>query len=173
METLYQLTEQMSALESLLEDNGGELTPDIEALWQETGESLTRKVDNYNALIIKLKNYSSNLDAEIKRLQGLKKTADNSLKNVKEHIKSVMEQFGIDKLEGAYCKISLASSTSTEVDEETVLAPYLSRIAKLNLPEWITADLKVSKTALKDAFKDKDVTPAGVSFVKNKSLRIK
>ena len=173
METLYQLTEQMSALESLLEDNGGELTPDIEALWQETGESLTKKVDNYNALIIKLKNYSSNLDAEIKRLQGLKKTADNSLKNVKEHIKSVMEQFGIDKLEGAYCKISLASSTSTEVDEETVLAPYLSRIAKLNLPEWITADLKVSKTALKDAFKDKDVTPAGVSFVKNKSLRIK
>lgn len=173
METLYQLTEQMSALESLLEDNGGELTPDIEALWQETGESLTRKVDNYNALIIKLKNYSSNLDSEIKRLQGLKKTADNSLKNVKEHIKSVMEQFGIDKLEGAYCKISLASSTSTEVDEETVLAPYLSRIAKLNLPEWITADLKVSKTALKDAFKDKDVTPAGVSFVKNKSLRIK
>jgi len=173
METLYQLTEQMSALESLLEDNGGELTPDIEALWQETGESLTRKVDNYNALIIKLKNYSSNLDAEIKRLQGLKKTADNSLKNVKEHIKSVMEQFGIDKLEGAYCKISLASSTSTEVDEETVLAPYLSRIANLNLPEWITADLKVSKTALKDAFKDKDVTPAGVSFVKNKSLRIK
>lgn len=163
----------MSALESLLEDNGGELTPDIEALWQETGESLTRKVDNYNALIIKLKNYSSNLDAEIKRLQGLKKTADNSLKNVKEHIKSVMEQFGIDKLEGAYCKISLASSTSTEVDEETVLAPYLSRIANLNLPEWITADLKVSKTALKDAFKDKDVTPAGVSFVKNKSLRIK
>lgn len=163
----------MSALESLLEDNGGELTPDIEALWQETGESLTKKVDNYNALIIKLKNYSSNLDAEIKRLQGLKKTADNSLKNVKEHIKSVMEQFGIDKLEGAYCKISLASSTSTEVDEETVLAPYLSRIANLNLPEWITADLKVSKTALKDAFKDKDVTPAGVSFVKNKSLRIK
>lgn len=163
----------MSALESLLEDNGGELTPDIEALWQETGESLTKKVDNYNALIIKLKNYSSNLDAEIKRLQGLKKTADNSLKNIKEHIKSVMEQFGIDKLEGAYCKISLASSTSTEVDEETVLAPYLSRIANLNLPEWITADLKVSKTALKDAFKDKDVTPAGVSFVKNKSLRIK
>lgn len=173
METLYQLTEQMSALESLLEDNGGELTPDIEALWQETGESLTKKVDNYNALIIKLKNYSSNLDAEIKRLQGLKKTADNSLKNIKEHIKSVMEQFGIDKLEGAYCKISLASSTSTEVDEETVLAPYLSRIERLMLPEWITADLKVSKTALKDAFKDKDVTPAGVSFVKNKSLRIK
>lgn len=173
METLYQLTEQMSALESLLEDNGGELTPDIEALWQETGESLTKKVDNYNALIIKLKNYSSNLDAEIKRLQGLKKTADNSLKNVKEHIKSVMEQFGIDKLEGAYCKISLASSTSTEVDEETVLAPYISRIERLMLPEWITADLKVSKTALKDAFKDKDVTPAGVSFVKNKSLRIK
>ena len=69
--------------------------------------------------------------------------------------------------------MTLTTSTATEVDEETVLAPYRSRLAKLDLPDWITADLKVSKTALKDAFKDKDVTPAGVSFVENQSLRIR
>ena len=76
-------------------------------------------------------------------------------------------------MEGAYCKMSLSSSTATEVDEEIALAPYKSRLDRLMLPAWITAELKVSKTALKDAFKDQEVTPAGVRFVKNTSLRIK
>lgn len=173
MDTLYNLTAQMASIEDMLEETGGELTPEIESAWTETSESLTRKVDNYNSLIIKLGDYSDNLAKEIKRLQSLKKTADNSVKRIKEHVKDCMEAFGIEKLEGAYCKMSLSSSTSTEVDEETVLAPYLARVDRLMLPAWITCDLKVSKTALKDAFKGQDVTPAGVSFQKNTTLRIR
>ena len=173
MATLYELTGQMAAIEEALEENGGELTPELEEIWQETAESLPMKVDGYNQVITNMTAYSKNLDGEIKRLQALKKTTDNSVKRVKEHLVDVMKQWGIVKLEGNYCKMSLASSTATEVDEDTVLAPYRSRLAKLDLPDWITADLKVSKTALKDAFKDKDVTPAGVSFVENQSLRIR
>ena len=163
----------MAAIEEALEENGGELTPELEEVWQETAESLPMKVDGYNKVIANMTAYSKNIDAEIKRLQTLKKTADNSVKRVKEHLVDVMKQWGIVKLEGNYCKMTLTTSTATEVDEETVLAPYRSRLAKLDLPDWITADLKVSKTALKDAFKDKEVTPAGVSFVENQSLRIR
>jgi hypothetical protein len=173
MATLYELTGQMAEIEEALEENGGELTPELEEIWQETAESLPMKVDGYNQVITNMTAYSKNLDSEIKRLQVLKKTADNSVKRVKEHLVDVMKQWGIVKLQGNYCKMSLASSTATEVDEDTVLAPYRSRLAKLDLPDWITADLKVSKTALKEAFKDKDVTPAGVSFVENQSLRIR
>lgn len=172
MATLYELTGQMAAIEEALEENGGELTPELEEVWQETAESLPMKVDGYNKVIANMTAYSKNIDAEIKRLQTLKKTADNSVKRVKEHLVDVMKQWGIAKLEGSYCKMTLTTSTATEVDEETVLAPYRSRLAKLDLPDWITADLKVSKTALKEAFKDKDVTPAGVQFVENQSLRI-
>ena len=173
METLYNLTSQMADIEAILEETGGELTPELEEAWQETSESLTTKVDNYNALLIKLGNYSDNLAAEIKRLQGLKKTSDNSVKRLKEHIKDVMERFGIQRLEGNFCKMSLSSSTSTEVDEETVLMPYVARLDRLMLPSWITCEFKVNKTELKNAFKDKDVTPGGVRFVKNTTLRIK
>lgn len=171
--TLYQLTGQMAEIENALEENGGELTPELEALWEETAESLPMKVDGYNYVIKNLTAYSKNLDEEIKRLQALKKTADNSVKRVKDHVLAAMVENKIDKLEGEFCKISLSSSTSTEVDEDTVLQPYLSRLERLMLPSWITADLKVSKTALKEAFKDSDVTPAGVTFVKNTTLRIR
>ena len=163
----------MADIELALDENGGEITPELERLWQETSESLTAKVDNYNGLINYLSDRSNNIAVRIKQLQALKKTADNSLKRVKEHVKDVMVANGITKLDGAYCKMSLSSSTSTEVDEETALAPYVSRLERLMLPDWITAELKVNKTALKEAFKDKDVTPAGVSFVKNTTLRIR
>ena len=173
MATLYELTGQMRDIETLLEETGGELTPELEALWEETSESLPMKVDGYNQVIVNLSSYSKNLDGEIKRLQALKKTADNSVARIKEHIADVMKANGIAKLEGNFCKMSLASSVATVVDEAEVLSPYVARLDKLGLPEWITAELKVSKSALKDAFKGKDYTPSGVSFVENKTLRIR
>lgn len=163
----------MSLIEQALDENGGELTPELEEAWQETQESLTAKVDNYNKLICHLEYNSEALAKEIKRLQALKKTADNSLKRVKEHIKDTMLQFGISKLDGEFCKMSLSSSSTTEVDEEILLQPYIGRLERLMLPSWINAELKVSKTELKNAFKDGDVTPAGVKFVKNTILRIR
>ena len=172
-ETLYELTAQMRQIEETLDNNGGEMTPELEELWNETGESLTRKVDNYNDLINHLDDYSDNLAREIKRLQTLKRTADNSSSRLKAHIKDIMIANGIGKLEGDRCKMSLSQTTATEVDEEIVLQPYISRLDRLMLPPWISAELKVSKSILKDTYKDKDVTPAGVKFVKNAQLRIR
>lgn len=172
-ETLYELTAQMRRIEDALDETGGELTPELEELWQETGESLTQKVDNYFALIDKLTDYSDVVSAKIKRYQEMKKRTDNAVKRLKSHIMDTMIANGISKLEGADCKMSLSQTTATEVDEETVLQPYLSRLDRLMLPPWISAELKVSKSILKDTYKNADVTPAGVKFVKNTQLRIK
>ena len=173
--TLYQLTNQMAEIEAMLEETGGELTPELETLWEETGESLVAKVDNYNALINHMDAYCKNLDTEIKRLQALKKTGDNSLARLKAHIKDVMVANGFSKLEGAYCKMSLSSSTSTVLDEELLLQPYYGKLQRLqeDLPAWLDIEPKISKSIIKDTYKDKDVTPAGVSFVKGVQLRIK
>lgn len=173
--TLYELTAQMRQIEDSLEETGGELSPELEELWNETGDSLVQKVDNYNALRLHFENYSENLANEIKRLQALKKTADNSLARLKAHIKDVMVANGFSKLEGAYCKMSLSSSTSTVLDEELLLQPYYGKIQHLkdDLPAWLDIEPKISKSIIKDTYKDKDVTPAGVSFVKGVQLRIK
>jgi len=175
--TLYYLSEQMAAIEAALEENGGELTPELEAQWEETRESLVAKVDNYNALIQKLKNYSENIKAESDRLAKLKKTADNSLKRIKDHIKGTMECFNLKRIDGDYCKFTLSKSTSTEVDEETLLAPYRPAIEALEakLPPYITLEVKISKAAIKEAVKGlpEGVTLAGVSFNENTNLTIK
>ena len=175
MATLYQLTGQMKAIEESLEENCGELTPELEALWEETAETLPAKVDGYNHVIKNIELLAKGYDEEIKRIQALKKAADNSVKRIKEHIKDVMIANNIDKLDGKACKFSLTSSTSTDVDEVTILQPYNEKIDTLraSLPSWISIETKVSKTELKNAFKDKDITPAGVTFIKNTTLKIR
>ena len=173
--SLYQLTSDMEAIENQLEENGGELTPELETAMTETNESLLAKTDSYNGLIRYLTDTSANLDTEIKRLQGLKKTYDNSLKNVKKHIVEVMQLFGLDKLEGKFCKFSVASTTSTEVDEVALLKNWLPKIQALQaeLPGWLMIEPKISKSELKNEYQGKDMVPEGLSFSENKGLRIR
>ena len=173
--TLFQLSQEMMAIEDALWESGGELTPELEQAMAENAESMAKKVDGYNAVIRSLAYKADVLDAEIKRLTALKKVAENAQKRIKEHVLDTMNAFGIDKLEGAYCKISKSKSTKTEVDEPTLLLAYMPMMQGVNesLPPYLSAEIKVSKTALKDYIKEEGITPAGVEFVENWSLRIR
>ena len=51
MATLYELTAAQSAIEYALYENGGELTPELEAQLAETREALPAKIDGYNHIL--------------------------------------------------------------------------------------------------------------------------
>lgn len=173
--TLFQLSCDMMAIEDALWENGGELTEEIEQSLAETEQSIATKVDGYNHIIASFDSQAEIIDKEIKRLTALKKTAENASKRIRQHVCDTMGMFGIEKLEGAYCKMSRARSTKTEVDEEQITAAFINELQQLNatLPPYIVADFKVNKTALKDYIKAEGITPAGVEFVDNWSLRIR
>lgn len=173
--TLYELTAEMSAIEDELYETGGELTPELEKELTETKESLLRKVDSYNALMQKLGAMAESAKKEAERLTKLKKTAENAQKRVKERLLWNMNVFGIEKLEGNLCKMSIRKNHSLEVDDAVALDPYLGAIEKLQkaLPEWVTVEVKVSKQAIKEAYKGTDILPAGVSEVSRQSLIIR
>lgn len=173
--TLFNLSAEMQAIEDALYENGGELTPELEEALTFTQEALTRKVDDYGAIIMKFQAVAEACKAEIDRVNAIKKTAENSVKNIKDRLVWTMEQFGAAKLEGATHKFSLSRTTSTETDDETLLAPYAQQVADLQdrLPAWITLKASVSKSVLKDTYKNAEVRPSGVTFVEKNSLRIK
>ena len=174
--TLFQLADEERMIASILEDNGGEITPELEALWQDNKESMAAKAGGYATVIRRFKAMAEAAKAEAKRCQAIAKTAENSEKRVKEHILAVMENFDIRSIEGKDgTRFTRSESVSTEVDEETLLAPYrgVFDLVRSKLPAWITFEVKVNKTVLKDSFKDKDVMPAGVTFSRISSLRIR
>lgn len=173
--TLYELTAEMAAIEDELYETGGELTPELEQELTETREGLLRKVDGYNALLRKLGAMAASAKTEIDRLTKLKKAAENGQKRVKERLLWNMHEFGLEKLEGSLCRMSIRRSKSLEVDEAAALDPYLGGIEQLQkkLPDWLTVEVKVSKTAIKEACKGMDVLPAGVSEISKESLIVR
>lgn len=172
---LYQLTAEQARIEDLLEQNGGEITPEIEEALTLTAEALPRKVDGYGVLIRQFAAAEAACDAEIKRLQGLKKTAQNAQRGMKDRILYAMQSFGFDKLAGETTKFSTRSSKAVELDEDVLLDKYREKIAEFvaTLPDWLSLEVKISKTAISNAYKATGVTPEGAQIVENTSLIVK
>ncbi len=175
METLFELTRTMQDIEDALYENGGELTPELETAMSETRESLLQKVDNYNSLIQKLTADSNAIDAEIKRLQKLQKTVRNAKESIKGHILYNMSLFGLDRLEGRYCRMSIRRNSSLEVDEAEVLKPYAEGIEWLrkHMPDYLSVEVKVSKSRIADTYKGTGVLPGGICSTESTSLIIR
>jgi hypothetical protein len=175
MANLYELQGTMLQIESALEENGGELTDELAALLSDTELSIKQKADGYRAIMAKFGDKADAIDKEIKRLQNLKKTAVNAEKRLKEYILGVMGIYGIKKIEGDLCSMTRTTSKALDVNEELLLSAYNEKIAELQaqLPDYLTIEVKVSKTAIKNKFKDTDVLPAGCAYMENESLRIR
>lgn len=172
---LYELTAEQARIEDLLEENGGEITPEIEEALTLTAEALPKKVDGYGVLIRQFAAAEAACDAEIKRLQGLKKTAQNAQKGMKDRILYAMQTFGFDKLAGETTKFSTRSSKAVDVNEDVLLMNYREKIARFvsTLPDWISLEVKVSKQVIKDTYKATGITPEGAQVVENTSLIMK
>ena len=173
--TLFQLTTDMAALEDELMENGGELTPEIEAMLEATQEALVAKADGYNTLLRKLKAEEAMCDTEAKYWAGKKKVAGNAQKRLREHITEVMTAFDIRKIEGEHCKISRTERAGLEVDEEVLLADAYRKVEEFRatLPDFVQVELKVSKTALKEWIEREGITPAGVCTRVDSSITIR
>jgi hypothetical protein len=172
---LYQLTAEQARIEDLLEQNGGEMTPEIEEALTLTSEALPKKVDGYGVIIRQFAAAEAACDAEIKRLQALKKTAVNAQRNLKDRVLYAMQTFGYDKLAGETTKFSTRKSSAVEVDDAVLMERYYGKIQEFvaTLPDWLTLEIKVSKQAIKDAYKATGITPEGAQVVENTSLIIK
>ena len=173
--TLFQLSADMSAIEDALWENGGELTPELAEALQETELSLAKKADGYTALIRSFGAQKEIIKAEIDRLTKLKKVAENAEKRIKQHLCDTMTYFGIEKIEGDKSKITRTRTTAMETDDEILLRDLSTDLEEFSqiLPPYVTAELKVSKTALKEYIKETGITPNGAGFVENTSLRIR
>ena len=174
--TLFQLTSEMVAIEDALWENGGELTPELETALNENTQSLAAKTDAVGATIRKFDYTVDNIDAEIKRLQALKKVAANAAENLRGYAKHSMLTNGISKLEGVTTKISLRRSERIVTNDEEILAPYYFTIEAIRstLPPHVQlGDLKVSKTAIKDMYKKDGVLIPGAQIEENWSVIMK
>ena len=163
MPSLYSISGQMAGILAALEDNGGELTPEIEQALAITEDQFTAKAVDYGQAIMTLRAMATAARAEKDRLASLQKFYENAEKRLCGALSSAMDVFGQPKVETPTMRLFLRRTTATEIDDaETVPDTY----------KTVKVETVIDKTAVKKAIQGGVEVP-GAHLVENVSLQIK
>ena len=159
--TLYTITEDQRLINAMLEENGGELTPEIEEAMQITEDNFISKAEAYGATISE---YDAQADAcaqEIKRLQAYKKTCENVSKRMKERLTDAMHTFNTDKVTAGTFRFSFRKSTAVVIENEEMIPD-----------DFFKTERTLCKKELMDALKAGEVI-VGATLETRQSLQMR
>jgi hypothetical protein len=159
--TLHEITEDALAIYENVEELDGELTEEMqEALIINEGQ-LQSKGIAYLEIIKQRKAYIAMVDAELKRLQALKKASNRLVDNLEFNLLGAQKAYGDFDL--GLTTITTRKSESIQVLDVNSLPNEFKTIKVVE-----TADKKALKEAIKKGAKIE-----GVELVINQNLRIK
>lgn len=145
-QTLYNITEDQRLINAMLEENGGELTPEIEEAMQITEENFLDKAEAYGATITEYDAQAEACDAEIKRLLSYKRTCQNVSRRMKERLSDAMRTFHRENVTAGTFRFSFRKSTAVVVENEDMIPD-----------EFFKTERTLCKKELKDALKAGDI----------------
>jgi len=161
--SIFNIEQSYNQLAEELMENGGELTPSLEEALAITEEQLQNKSVAYSFVIKQMDADVDIIDAEIKRLQALKKQREKASEYLKERIKHAMDTFQIDEIKTPLVKINFRKSETVEVDDVNAL-PAAFKVVKVTE--------QADKAAIKSAIKD-GVEVTGCRIETHRNLQIK
>lgn len=163
MSNLFKIQQQYIDLANSIIDNGGEVTPEIETQLQITEAELQEKATSYGYVVKSLEYDCEVIDAEITRLNGLKKSRQSTIERMKNTVSEAMQNCGIFEVKSPTMKLSFLKSEKCEIySEKQIPAIYKREVTTV----------KIDKAAIKKAIKAGE-TVAGARIQENQNLQIK
>lgn len=120
---IYKIQQNLLAIFDELEENGGELTEELEQELALTQQDFKEKCKSYADVIKMTKADIAAIDEETKRLAALKKTKNNLIENLSKIMIEAIEMFGDTTNKGGKFvdygtgKLSIRNSQKVELDE--------------------------------------------------------
>lgn len=150
--TLWEIGDDMEALDALLEELGGDVSDEqveaaIEAWFRENEANLAAKADGYCALIQRLKAVAAARKEEAERLEKRAKAGENNAKRLADRLKMFMSLHGLKKLDTARYTVSVVANGGAppvEIDPGAKIPDDLTRV----IPEQREPDKKAIVAAL-------------------------
>ncbi len=161
--TLYTISGDLLAVLDHLEENGGELTPELEQALTITEEMFTEKAVDYGLAIRNLEAMAMAAKAEKERLAGLQRFYENAKKRLSDTLSGAMRALDHPKVETPTLRLFLRHTQATEVDNADDI-PARFKVTKV--------ETVVDKTAVKKAIVAGEEVP-GARLVDNYNLQIK
>lgn len=121
---IFEISKEIESVFEELEENGGELTDELEEKLSISKDEFRSKVDAYLSVIRHTESDVDCCDKEIKRLQSVKKTKQNSIERLKNILVWAIDKFGeVNKSGNKYIdlgtsKITIKASNKVIVNEE-------------------------------------------------------
>ena len=160
---IYQIQNEFQLIIAEVINNDGEITPELETALTINKEQLQSKAIDYSYVIKQLDSDCEQIDAELKRLQQLKKVRTNLADRLKDTISNAMNLYEVEKIETPLIKLSFRNIESVEITNESQLDACFIVTKTVTSPD---------KKAIKDAIKS-GVFVEGATISYNKNLQIR
>jgi hypothetical protein len=151
---IFNLTEEFLSLISEIEDNEGELTPELEERLEVNQNNFESKLRNYRYVVLMLNSDINLIDDEVSRLLKLKESKSKTI----DRLKNVMLQStillgedgksGNKKLNFSDFKLWTVNKQSVEIDENEVLD---NKYLKLTVSNINGSNMQLIKKEFPDA----------------------
>ncbi len=143
LRSIYAIQQEYVNLIETLEENGGEITEELEAILMQNEEDFKQKVKNYVWIIKEKETSLTLLDDEIRRLQALKKARKTVVEKLETTILSALLLYGkadiktgIVRYEGDTFKLATRKSSKTIVyDSEGLEAALIDKAFEVTTDE--------------------------------------
>lgn len=161
--SLYNIQQDYLQIVDQVINSEGELTSELETSLMINREQLEVKGTCYGFIVMDLESEIDAIDAQIKRLTGLKSVRTKTIEKLKTNLSTAMQVFEVTELKTPLIKINFRNSESVEITNEDQLAKKF-----ITTKTVITPDKKAIKEAIKAG---EFVEGATISY--NKNLQIK
>ncbi len=158
--SLYHIEKEYLEIITQVDELQGELTPELEEALKINASQLQGKSIAYLEFIGSREELNTRVDAEIKRLQAIKKQNNNLISNLKNRLLEAVKMFG--SFEVGLTKFGTRKSSSVQVEDVNSL-PKEFKVVKVTEQ----ADKKAIKEALKNGEEIK-----GCAIVEGINLKI-
>ena len=162
---LYELTDAYAELAALLDEcESEEEAAQLWAQMDEIGASIAEKADNYARFLRNKQTEVDGLCKEIERLQKRKRSAENRIEQLREHMKFAMGVAGASEIRTTLGKWTVRSNPPrVEVLDESEIAPEF----------FDPQPPKLSKSKLLKHWKDTGEIPDGCDVVQSESMQFR
>lgn len=135
---IFEISKELESVFDELEENGGELTEELEEKLSISQDEFRSKVNAYLSIIKHIESDIDCCDKEIKRLQSVKKSKQNTIDRLKNILVWAIDKFGDSNKSGnkyvdlGISKVTVKSSNKVIVNEKYADDIISSTFAELN-----------------------------------------
>ena len=156
---LFRINEDIFRLYQQIDDNGGELTPELEEQLTITENDRESKCEGYVSVIRMFKSKSQLIKDEAKRLLDAARTYDKSIERLEDNLLSSIVQLG--NIKTNFVSISTRRNKSVEIADDIEIPLQYQRVK-----------IEANKTAIKEAL-ESGIDVPGATIVEKYSLLIR